>query len=88
MPITPQQLEQMSAWMDEHFPDGLRCPLCQRDEWEAGEVIMGLWVDPAGAAQTEGPMNPMLQVRCLFCRHVVLFDAGPMGLAPAVGYSG
>jgi hypothetical protein len=79
MPLTQTQHEQFVAWMEDHLPD-FRCPYCQKDHFETGEIITGLWIDPSGVAQTQGPMNPMLQVRCSFCRHVALFDAIPMGL--------
>jgi len=85
MALTPHQSDQFIAWIDEHWPDGLRCPLCQQTKWETGEIMTGLPVDPAAVTQLEGPINPLVQLRCRTCRNVLLFDAGPMGLMTPEG---
>ena len=80
MPLTQQQHEQFEAWMDEHFPDGLPCPLCKHDVWASGEIVTGLPVDLSGSVRRDGYTSPMLQVTCQNCRYIALFEAGPMGL--------
>jgi hypothetical protein len=79
MALTAHQLDQIDAWMRDHF-DELLCPLCKGEAWQFREIITGLRVDSAGEAHTNGTMRPMLQVVCVACRHVLLFDAVAMGL--------
>lgn len=81
MPLTQQQFDQFDAWMNDHFPDGLPCPLCGRTVWASGEIVTGLPVDLEGKQVLQGGRTaPMLQVTCQSCRYIALFEAGPMGL--------
>lgn len=80
MPLTLHQHEQFEAWMEDHFPDSLPCPLCRNVVWASGEIITGLPVDRNGSASQKGYTAPMLQVVCQNCRYIALFEAGSMGL--------
>jgi hypothetical protein len=80
MGLTPHQHDQLTAWVDDHFPEGMRCPLCRGMRWEPGEIMTGLPVDPAAVTHMTGLIRPVVQLCCLACRNVVFFEAGAVGL--------
>ena len=77
----PKTWEELRAgavgWLSRHWgPDWgtRRCPYCHNESWVLGDVL-ALQTAPRWPTQSQGVVNPVLQVVCTKCSHAVLINA-------------
>ena len=76
MPLTPDQMDQVQAWMEEKDID-TTCPACGSTIWVTSEIIAPRVRERARPPE-EGLQVPMVPVMCDNCGYVRLFLAAKM----------
>lgn len=77
MPLTPEQKQKASKWLDDH--GALRACTCGATDWALGEIVVA--ANFAGSeTKLEGKGVPMLQVACNNCARIEFYVAGYMGI--------
>jgi len=79
MPLDEQQLDKLRNWLDTRHMWSRGCPICGRDKWRAGEIIL-CPISTGSGFIPGGSHAPMVQIVCDHCAYVLLLAAVPMGL--------
>lgn len=90
-----QKLADIEHYLNERWPLPRTCPVCRRnpENWRISETPVLLPLLTGGSdislhsfeqAVERLSVAPVIAVTCSECGHILLFNAAPMGVAPAV----
>lgn len=79
MNLTQTQISQASNWLNKKSPRNV-CRFCNANKWQIGDIFAPTVVYQGNNIDVGGDCRAMLQVFCLRCGKVELFDAITLGL--------
>lgn len=79
MSLTQSQISRASNWLNKNSPNNI-CKSCNSNKWQIGDIFAPTVVYHGNNIDVSGDCRPMLQVICIECGKVELFDAITIGL--------
>jgi ribosomal protein S27E len=83
MPITQERIERIQKHIVEHAPNGvITCTICGGRIHVVRDELVSLGIVNSKNITTLAWFEPMVQVQCDTCGHVVFFSAFEIGILP------
>lgn len=69
----------LQRWIEEKWKQG-SCPVCEANQWQAGEDVLQLMPFHEGSLVVGGPVYPVLPIVCLNCGNSIFVSAVVAGI--------
>ena len=79
-PSNMEKVDQIRAWLDEHWKGRKTCPICSNAQWMTDDIIGKVeQFHPEGKLVADSAY-PLVVITCVTCGYSLLFNAAVIGL--------
>ena len=78
--LSEDEIREIDEWTAKRIPEGARCPLCKKQDWQPGDYLTTPIVTNHKAEKLFGPDFPSFSIVCRNCGFIANLSARILGV--------